>query len=250
MHPKKIGAATLVHINDLEKPTMLKNITPTMSLFCLCISLLFVPITTMAAEKMGFFVTSTGSGDGANLGGLQGADAHCQKLAVSVGAGDRQWAAYLSTQGANAVNARDRIGSGPWYNAQGTLVAGTVAGLYTDALNLNHETALDEAAKSVPYIHLDATGAPLPREDQPARVQHDILTGTQEDGTAFPGDEDKTCSNWTSNGSGSAQVGHHDRRSLRPGFSPWGAAHPSKGCSQADLVGTGGAGLFYCFATD
>lgn len=204
----------------------------------------------LAESEMGFFVTSVGSGDGANLGGLEGADAHCQKLAAAAGAGGRTWVAYLSTQGENAVNARDRIGSGPWYNAKGVLIARDPADLHQDGVNINHETALDETGAMVGYVHLDENGVAIPPPQQPAPVEHDILTGSQADGTAFAAGEDRTCSNWTSNGDGSAMVGHHDRRSLQPGLSPWNAAHPSRGCSQENLVATGGAGLFYCMALD
>lgn len=185
---------------------------------------------------MSFFLTSNGPGDGANLGGLDGADAHCQSLAAAVGAGSRTWRAYLSVKGQNA---KDRIGNGPWYNAEGVLIARNVAELHSDAANINKETALDENGEVI-----KGSG------DDPNR--HDILTGTRIDGTAFEDDEDHTCSNWTSNadGSGSAHVGHHDRlRRGEPG-SPWNDAHPSRGCSQDNLRSTGGDGLFYCFAAD
>jgi hypothetical protein len=206
---------------------------------------------TLAQDsRMSFFVTSVGAGDGANLGGLAGADAHCQRLAAAVGAGDRTWAAYLSTQGPNAVDARERIGSGPWYNAKGVLIARNIDELLEDDVNINHETALDEHGEMVPYVHLDDSGVAIPPPEQPEPVQHDILTGTQPDGMAYPPSEDRTCSNWTSNDAGSAMLGHHDRRSLQPGLSPWSAAHPSQGCSQQALVNTGGAGRLYCFATD
>ena len=202
------------------------------------------------AQEMSFFVTSAGGGDGANLGGLEGADAHCQRLAEAVGAGERTWAAYLSTQGSNAVNARDRIGSGPWYNAEGTMIAENVAALHRDDVNIDNETALDENGEMVPYVHLDAEGNAIPPPEQPETVEHDILTGTQADGTAYSEGDDMTCGNWALNGEGSAMLGHHDRRSLQPGLSPWSTAHPSQGCSQQDLVNTGGAGRLYCFATD
>ena len=203
-----------------------------------------------SSGDIGFFVTSAGSGDGANLGGLEGADAHCQALAATAGAADRKWAAYLSTQGADAVNARDRIGDGPWRNVEGIVIAENIDALHRDDVNINHGTALDERGKMVAYVRVDAEGKPLPLEEQPQGIVHDILTGTQTDGSAFPVGEDKTCGNWTSNSTGSAVVGHHDRRSLRPGLSPWANAHPSKGCSQQNLTDTGGGGLFYCFATD
>jgi hypothetical protein len=190
---------------------------------------------------MTFFVTSEGSGQGANYGGLDGADAHCLKLAGIAGAGQRTWHAYLSasaSEGVASVNARDRIGSGPWQNAKGVVIAKDVAQLHGDN-QLTKDTALDEH------------GAPIKgRGDTPN--MHDILTGSQADGTAFAAGEDNTCSNWTSSGEGSAQVGHHDRMGLRddaPSRS-WNSSHPSRGCSDEGLMSTGGAGLLYCFAVD
>ena len=189
---------------------------------------------------MGFFVTSKGPGDGGNLGGLEGADAHCQALAGAVDAGDRTWRAYLSTQAtpdAPAVNARDRIGEGPWANAKGIVMAASLDDLLYNNANLHYENSLDESGNAV---NSGASG------DTPNR--HDILTGTQLDGTAPEGNDDMTCSNWTSNSDGRAIVGHHDRfRRTTPG-SPWNSAHPSRGCSQENLQATGGDGLFYCFA--
>ena len=183
---------------------------------------------------MGFFLTSTGPGNGADVGGLEGADAHCQALAESAGAGSATWKAYLST---DSINARDRIGSGPWHNAKGVLIAEDVADLHSDNANVNKETALDENGEVV-----NGSG------DSPNR--HDILTGSRIDGTAFDDVEDHTCSNWTSSGEGTAHLGHHDRLARgRPG-SPWNDAHPSRGCSQEALRSTGGDGLFYCFAAD
>ena len=193
------------------------------------------PDTTLS-----FFLTSVGPGDGANLGGLDGADQHCQALAEAVGAGDRTWRAYLSTSAsgdAEAVHARDRIGAGPWYNALGVLVARDVDHLHSADNNLTNETVLTEAGEVV-------NG----RGDTPNR--HDILTGSQLDGTAFSDGDDHTCANWTSSGEGSAQVGHHDRTGGGPDPTSWNAAHGSRGCSQSDLQGTGGDGLFYCFAAD
>lgn len=191
---------------------------------------------------MSFFVTSAGPGKGANLGGLAGADAHCQKLAASVGAGAKTWKAYLSTQGEGAVNARDRIGKGPWVNAKGVTVAKDIAELHGDN-KLTKQTALSEKGEPI-------NG----RGDTPNR--HDILTGSQADGTAFPPDKDMTCKNWTSSAEGTAMVGHHDRIGLRddaPSKS-WNASHPSRGpgggCAQTDLRGTGGDGLLYCFAAN
>lgn len=210
-------------------------------------ALLVLPALAFAQDdtekvEMGFFITSEGPGNGGDLGGLAGADAHCQALAEDAGAGHRTWRAYLSTQAsgdAAAVNARDRIGSGPWANANGDIIGADVDDLHYNNANIRYEFALDENGDTV------NSGA---MNDSPNR--HDILTGTQLDGTAFPPENDRTCSNWTSSDDGSAMVGHHDRfRFTTPG-SPWNAAHPSRGCSQEDLVGTGGDGLFYCFAAD
>ena len=195
------------------------------------------------AAGMTFFVTSTGPGNGGDLGGLEGADQHCQELAEAAGAGGRTWRAYLSAQaasGAPAVNARDRIGQGPWQNANGGVIAADLDALH-DTNNLSKETALTEQGEVV-------NG----RGDTPNR--HDILTGSQADGTAFAEGEDRTCGNWTLSGAeGAAMVGHHDRQGLRddaPSRS-WNASHPSRGgCSQEALRGTGGDGLFYCFAAD
>jgi len=189
---------------------------------------------------MTFFVTSVGIGRGADLGGLAGADAHCQALAAAVGAGGRTWRAYLSTQGAGAVNARDRIGAGPWQNALGVVVARSVADLHSEANAMTKASNINERGQVV-------NG----RGDTPN--EHDVLTGSQEDGTAFAAGEDRTCRNWTFSGAeGSAMVGHHDRIGLRddaPSRS-WNTSHPSRGCSQDNLRSSGGAGLFYCFATN
>ena len=192
-------------------------------------------------EPMGFFITSVGPGNGADLGGLEGADAHCQSLAEAVGAGDRTWRAYLSTQATGdqpAVNARDRIGDGPWANADGLRIASDVDSLHYDNANIRYEFALNERGERV---NSGASG------DSPS--MHDVLTGSRLDGTAFPPEEDRTCANWTSSGEGSAMLGHHDRFSFTTPGSPWNTAHPSRGCSQENLVGTGGNGLFYCFAS-
>jgi len=192
--------------------------------------------------EMGFFVSSVGLGDGANLGGLDGADAHCQTLAAANGSGHRKWHAYLSAQSVGdreAVNARDRIGTGPWYNAKGDLIGADIDDLHYNNANIKYDMALDESGKT---INSRAMG------DSPNR--HDILTGSQLDGTAFAAGKDMTCSNFTNNADGSAMIGHSDRfRRTTPG-SPWNAAHPSRGCSQENLEATGGAGLFYCFAID
>ena len=196
--------------------------------------------STPAAEDpgMSFFITSAGPGNGANLGGLDGADRHCQTLADAVGAGNRTWRAYLSASTtAGAVNARDRIGQGPWYNVQGILVAQNVEELHGDDNNPNKQTVLTEQGEQV-------NG----RGDSPN--MHDILTGSQLDGTAFSGEDDTTCGNWTSHGEGSARVGHHDRQGGGENPTSWNSAHGSRGCSQSDLQGTGGNGLFYCFAAD
>lgn len=202
------------------------------------------------AQDMNFFITSSGSGHGGNLGGLAGADARCQALAAVAGAGDKTWRAYLSTQGRNAVDAKDRIGRGPWYNAAGDMIARNLDELHNEEENnLAPKTALDEHGGAVPYVALDADGMTMPRELQ-ILVEHDILTGSQADGTAYPGGEDMTCGNWTSSDEGTAGLGHSDRLSLTPGLSPWATAHPSQGCSQQALINTGGAGRFYCFAID
>jgi hypothetical protein len=194
---------------------------------------------------MTFFLTSTGPGKGADLGGLEGADRHCQALAQAAGAGGRTWRAYLSTQAVGstpAVNARDRIGRGPWQNAKGVVIATDVDALH-GTNNLTKQTALTEKGEVV-------NG----RGDTPNR--HDILTGSTPDGRAFPPGEDRTCSNWTSSTQGAAMVGHHDRMGLRDDEASrsWNASHPSRGpdggCSQVDLRSTGGDGLFYCFAAD
>lgn len=206
--------------------------------------------TASIAQDMNFFVTSAGSGQGGNLGGLAGADARCQALAYVAGAGDQTWHAYLSTQGMNAVNARDRIGSGPFYNANGDMIARNLDDLHNEQENmLNIRTSLDEHGAPVPYVGLGLDGDPLPLELQ-TDVEHDMLTGSQADGTAFPAGEDRTCNNWTSADEGGAMVGHSDRLGLQPGLSPWGTSHPSAGCSQQALINTGGAGRYYCFAID
>lgn len=190
--------------------------------------------------RMSFFITSVGPGNGADLGGLSGADQYCQRLAEAVGAGNRTWRAYLSTAasgGQEAVNARDRIGQGPWYNAKRVLVARDVADLHSENNNLGKQTSLNEKGEVV-------NG----RGDNPNR--HDILTGSQLDGTAFSGNEDTTCRNWTSSGEGSARVGHHDRAGGGEHPTSWNSAHGSRGCSQEHLRSTGGDGLFYCFAVN
>lgn len=217
------------------------------SLLAAGFALLIAAVVSVAAQQpptpqpMSFFVTSVGVGDGANLGGIAGADKHCQALAAAAGS-KKTFRAYLSTQGDGAVNARDRIGKGPWFNAKGQSIAADLGVLHGDTLdqarrgnNLTKVTALTEKGQPVNGVG-----------DSPN--QHDILTGTQLDGTAFPAGQDRTCRNWTSNGEGSAQVGHSDR--MGGGATSWNSIHPSKGCSQPNLVGTGGAGLLYCFGID
>ena len=196
-------------------------------------------------REMTFFVTSVGPGKGGDLGGLAGADGHCRSLALAAGAGDRPWRAYLSTQastlaGTDFVNARDRIGSGPWQNAKGVVIARSVDDLHSAASNLNKQTALDEKGQLV-------NG----RTEKPNK--HDMLTGSRPDGTAFPGANypDMTCGNWTKGGDdGAAMTGHHDRAGpLDTSWAvSWNSAHPTRGCSQEKVRPTGGDGLFYCFA--
>lgn len=203
-------------------------------------------MTMPGTGPMGFFITSAGSGQGANLGGLAGADAHCQRLAAAAGAGGRTWRAYLSTPPTvvqNApwtpgVNARDRIGNGPWFNAKGVLIARDVTHLH-NGNNLNKETALDERGNVIKG-----------RGDTPN--EHDILTGSRPDGTAFAPQTDTTCKGWTSSTDGSAIVGHHDRigPTTENWAKSWNTSHQTNGCSQQALVSTGGAGRFYCFAAN
>ncbi|MCH7823442.1 MAG: hypothetical protein IH849_01455 [Acidobacteria bacterium] len=185
--------------------------------------------------QMTFFITSAGSGNGADLGGLEGADRQCQALASAVGAGDKTWRAYLSTTGSGGVDARDRIGPGPWYNFSGVMVAETLDALHGDN-NLTKETILTEKGNV-------SNG----RGDDPN--MHDILTGSGLDGTAPADEGDTTCGNWTSSGEGSALVGHHDRQGGGANPTSWNSAHASRGCSQENLQATGGNGFFYCFAT-
>ena len=219
----------------MKTPTKIALLIPAVMLAASC-------ATDSGATKnpMTFFVTSNGPGKGADLGGLSGADRHCESLAESVGAGGKTWRAYLSSNaggGAVAVNARDRIGRGPWQNAKGEVIAKSVDDLH-GANNLTKQTAVTERGEVV-------NG----RGDKPNR--HDILTGSTPDGRAFPADKDTTCVNWTSSTGGSAVVGHHDRMGLddsAPAKS-WNSSHGSKGCSQDNLRATGGDGLFYCFAT-
>lgn len=223
---------------------------PTLALSCVALALLTAcaaPPAQAPRGPMGFFVTSVGSGKGADLGGLAGADAHCQKLAAAAGAGNRTWRAYLSVPptfpsgqnpGVPAVNARDRIGKGPWHNARGELIARDVAHLHDGNL-IGKATALDERGNPIKG-----------RGDNPN--EHDILTGSRDDGTAFAPQTDTTCKAWTSSTDGSAVVGHHDRMGPMPEnwAKSWNFSHQTVGCSQEALIRTGGAGKFYCFASD
>jgi hypothetical protein len=210
-----------------------------------CFALMAANAAHAQAAATSFFVTSVGIGNGANLGGLAGADNHCQTLAQAAGAGGKTWHAYLSTQAADGKpgeNARDRIGKGPWQNAKGVVIAKDVAELH-GANNLTKQTALSEKG--------DLTNG---RGDTPNR--HDMLTGSQADGTAFAAGEDRTCKNWTSSAQGAAMLGHADRMGLRDddASKSWNSSHPSRGpdggCSQKDLISTGGDGLYYCFAVN
>jgi hypothetical protein len=223
--------------------------TKTASVLAAALPLLLGSVFAFAAQApqrpMSFFVTSAGLGKGGDLGGLAGADAHCQALATAAGAGGKTWHAYLSTQakdGQPAVNARDRIGTGPWYNAKGQPISDTQSELHGDTLieaqrgsNLFKQSALTEKGTVV-----NGFG------DMPN--VHDMLTGSQSDGRAYTDGSDHTCNNWTSSAAGSAQVGHSDRTG--GGNRSWNSSHASRSCSQQDLVATGGAGLFYCFAID
>lgn len=218
-----------------------------MKVILIALSALSLAAQQPAAQKtekpdVSFFVTSVGGGNGANYGGLAGADAHCQKLATAAGHGDKTWHAYLSAAaegGKPAVNARDRIGTGPWKNAKGVVVAKDLAHLHGDTLELartgnliTKNNALTEKGEMVNGVGSTPN-------------MHDILTGSQPDGRAYTDGADHTCKNWTSNGEGAAQVGHSDRNG---GGISWNSVHPSRGCSQENLVSTGGAGLMYCFA--
>ena len=215
-------------------------IVASVALVCLSVT----AVSHAQQASMTFFITSAGPGKGGDLGGIEGADRRCQSLAQAAGAGSRTWRAYLSTQGAGgtpAINARDRIGRGPWQNAKGEAIAQSVDDLHGANNKISKQTALNEKGEPV-------NG----RGDTPNR--HDILTGSQPDGRAFAAGDDRTCGNWTKSTQGTAMVGHHDRMGLRddePSKS-WNSSHPSRGpdggCSQADLRSTGGDGLFYCFA--
>jgi hypothetical protein len=218
----------------------------TFSCLCLAVAALAFAAQPAQAQSASFFLTSAGPGKGADLGGIEGADKHCQSLAQATGAGTSTWHAYLSTQAADgkpAVNAKDRIGKGPWQNVKGVVIAKDVADLHSAGNNLTKQTALSEKGDVI-------NG----RGDTPNR--HDVLTGSQPDGTAFAPESDRTCKNWTSSTQGAAMVGHFDRQGLRDddASKSWNSSHPSRGpdggCSQADLKSTGGDGLLYCFAVN
>ena len=228
-------------------PVLAKNISRLgfVSAVALLASLAIAPAQAQSANTT-FFVTSAGPGKGADLGGIEGADKQCATLATAAGATAKTWHAYLSTQAADgkpAVNARDRIGKGPWQNSKGVVIAKDVADLHSASNNLNKQTALSEKGEVI-------NG----RGDTPNR--HDALTGSQADGTAFAAGEDRTCKNWTSSTQGAAMMGHIDRIGLRDddASKSWNSSHPSRGpdggCSQADLKSTGGDGLLYCFAAN
>jgi hypothetical protein len=213
---------------------------------CLALAVVAAPPAQAQSPDTSFFLTSNGPGKGGDLGGIAGADRHCQSLAQAAGAGAKTWRAYLSTQAADgqpAVNAKDRIGKGPWKNAKGDVVAKDVADLHSAGNNMTKQTALSEKGEVV-------NG----RGDTPNR--HDVLTGSQADGTAFAAGDDRTCKNWTSSTQGAAMVGHSDRQGLRDddASKSWNSSHPSRGpeggCSASDLKSTGGDGLFYCFAAN
>jgi len=195
--------------------------------------------SALQPAKMSFFITSVGSGKGADFGGLAGADAHCASLAKAAGSPKTSWKAYLSTGGAGAVNARDRIGKGPWYNARGVEVAKDLADLHGEAPNMSKVNELTEKGGTVKG-----------RGDTPN--EHDLLTGSKKDGTLATNEQGQplTCNNWTSSGAGMAKVGHFDRQGGGADPTSWNAAHDTRGCSQPDLVATGGAGYLYCFASN
>ncbi len=219
---------------------MRRSPTARLALFALSVSLTGPALADSAG--MSFFLTSSGKGDGANLGGLEGADAHCAALAKTAGATKTQWRAYLSTTGAMGdagINARDRIGKGPWVNVKGDAIAKSVEDLHSDAANLNKQTALSEK------------GEPISGRGDAVNM-HDILTGSDPAGMYSTAGSDTTCANWTSNKDGSAIVGHHDRVGLKDTrhMKSWNSSHGSRGCAQDNLKATGGAGLFYCFAAE
>jgi hypothetical protein len=225
----------------------MRRITRIVTGICLGVAAASVAALPAQAQNANasFFVTSKSIGNGGNLGGLAGADNHCQELAQAAGVGSKTWHAYLSTQAADgkpAINARDRIGKGPWQNVKGAVIAKDVAELH-GTNNVNKDTALSEKGEII-----NGFG------DQPNR--HDILTGSQPDGTAFAGPDDRTCKNWTSSTQGAAMLGHSDINgpATNPTAKSWNTAHPSRGpdggCSQSDLKSTGGDALLYCFAAN
>jgi hypothetical protein len=228
------------------KTRMRLTLLGSVTLVCLGMSAGVYAQQAPQSPDMTFFVTSAGSGKGADLGGLEGADRHCQQLAQGAGAGTKTWRAYLSTQaagGGQAVNARDRIGNGPWVNFKKEAVAQNVEDLHGANNKLSPQTSLTERGTVVAGVGYTPN-------------YHDVLTGSQPDGRAFPAGEDRTCGNWTKSTQGAAMLGHIDRKGLRDDDAArsWNSSHPSRGseggCSQADLRSTGGAGLFYCFAAN
>jgi hypothetical protein len=231
------------------KETTVNKIRPVIAAIALTVVASYVSLAQQPApqqappQPMSFFITSAGSGHGANLGGLAGADRICQTLAAAVGSGNKTWHAYLSISAANgqpAVNARDRIGNGPWYNAKGEKIANGLADLHGDTAELARL-----GNNLVKPSALTEKGAMLNGRGDTPNV-HDMLTGSQTDGRAYSDGADHTCGNWTSETTGTAQLGHFDRNGANN--TSWNSAHPSRGCSQDNLVSTGGAGLFYCFA--
>jgi hypothetical protein len=222
----------------MKKATAIKAGAISAALAALSLGLVNSVYSQQAAPEMSFFISSVGSGKGADLGGLEGADRHCQSLAAAAGAGKRTWRAYLSTTGSPSVNARDRIGKGPWYNFEGRLIARNVDELHGNN-NINRLVALNEKGKMV-------NG----RADKPN--MHDVMTGSTPDGRASAAKEDTTCGNYTKSGDGAVLLGHHDRLGIRDDDAArsWNSSHPSRGCGQDNLVATGGAGLIYCFAAN
>jgi hypothetical protein len=237
-------------LRDLNKKMKPEDSMKILSRVCLVTAVSLAAFAAQPAQAQSgaasFFLTSAGPGKGADLGGIEGADKHCQSLAQATGAGAKTWHAYLSTQAADgkpAVNAKDRIGKGPWQNVKGVVIAKDVADLHSAGNNLTKETDLNEKGEVSNGVG-----------DKPNR--HDVLTGSQPDGTAFGPEADRTCKNWTSSTQGAAMVGHSDRKGLREDDAShsWNSSHPSRGpdggCSQADLRSTGGDGLLYCFAVN
>jgi hypothetical protein len=222
-------------MNRLAFPSI-KQLSAGLTCALIASAALYVPAAEGQSAQMNFFITSSGPGQGADLGGLEGADAHCESLAYAAGAGGLGWAAYLSGT-SPMVHARDRIGSGPWYNYAGDEIAANVAQLHTDDANLTKESILTEKG-----------GIVNGRGDSPN--MHDLMTGSNLDGSAFMGGEGYTnCDDWTSSGDGATRVGHHDRQGGGENPTSWNSAHNSRGCSQENLQGSGGNGLFFCFAT-